>query len=152
MRERATLPQSTHKAFVGESQGFTEAWSGDAVTPTHYRDGIIREVFKVYLISHLVGVGMDFGSGIVQVHYRLNLRPAIAFPLRLKERDHFVPLEHERLGVHLYERDGFRLSAAESGPWAAGPTLGRHNQQVLQELLDMDTADIEALAKDGVLS
>ena len=59
MRERATLPQSTHKAFVGESQGFTEAWSGDAVTPTHYRDGIIREVFKVYLISHLVGVGMD---------------------------------------------------------------------------------------------
>jgi benzylsuccinate CoA-transferase BbsF subunit len=71
---------------------------------------------------------------------------------QLSMREHFVTLEHARLGPHLYERDGFRLGSIPVGPWAAGPTLGQHNQQVLQELLGMDTGDIEKLAQEGVLS
>jgi benzylsuccinate CoA-transferase BbsF subunit len=71
---------------------------------------------------------------------------------QLRQRDHFVPLEHVRLGSHLYERDGFRLSQAPVGPWAAGPSLGQHNVQVLQELLGMDPDDIDELSKEGVLS
>ncbi|MFL6238215.1 MAG: CoA transferase [Actinomycetes bacterium] len=72
---------------------------------------------------------------------------------QLKEREHFVPIEHGRIGVHLYERDGFRLGANDStGPWAPGPLLGQHNAPVLQQLLGMDDRDIDELAKEGVLS
>ena len=71
---------------------------------------------------------------------------------QLKQREHFVALEHPRLGSHLYERDGFRLSGTAVGPWTAGPTLGQHNVQALQALLGMDSDEIDALAKEGVLS
>jgi benzylsuccinate CoA-transferase BbsF subunit len=73
---------------------------------------------------------------------------------QLTAREHFVSLEHGRLGPHLYERDGFRLMApgATVGPTAPGPLLGQHNNQVLQELLGMDQRDIDALTKEGVLS
>jgi benzylsuccinate CoA-transferase BbsF subunit len=73
---------------------------------------------------------------------------------QLAVREHFVSLDHPRIGAHLYERDGFRLSAAEgpAGPWQPGPLLGQHNVAVLQELLDIDTRDIDELAKEGVLS
>jgi benzylsuccinate CoA-transferase BbsF subunit len=73
---------------------------------------------------------------------------------QLLVREHFVSLEHPRLGAHLYERDGFRLSASDGpvGPWDPGPLLGQHNGQVLGDLLDMDTDEIAWLAADGVLS
>jgi crotonobetainyl-CoA:carnitine CoA-transferase CaiB-like acyl-CoA transferase len=72
---------------------------------------------------------------------------------QLNEREHFVALEHLRIGRHLYERDGFRLSASDTtGPWEPGPLLGQHNAEVLQQLLDMDQADIDKLAEDGVLA
>jgi crotonobetainyl-CoA:carnitine CoA-transferase CaiB-like acyl-CoA transferase len=73
---------------------------------------------------------------------------------QLLAREHFVQLEHPRLGYHHYERDGFRLSASQGpdGPWRPGPLLGQHNEEILRDLLDMDPDEIARLAADGVLS
>ena len=73
---------------------------------------------------------------------------------QLLVREHFLSMEHPRLGRHLYERDGFRLSASagSDGPFGPGPLLGQHNERVLRELLDMDPDEIAQLAADGVLS
>ncbi|HEX6311983.1 MAG TPA: CoA transferase, partial [Acidimicrobiia bacterium] len=64
-------------------------------------------------------------------------------------RDHFVALTHPFLGQGLYERNGFRLSAARSGYSRPGPTLGQDNDFVLGEVLGLSAARREALAADG---
>ncbi len=66
-------------------------------------------------------------------------------------RDHFLPLVHPVMGPGLYERNGFRLSDAESGYDRAGPTLGQDNDWVLGELLGLDDAEQQALRDRGAL-
>jgi crotonobetainyl-CoA:carnitine CoA-transferase CaiB-like acyl-CoA transferase len=55
------------------------------------------------------------------------------------------------MGDSLYERNGFRLSAASSGYWRAGPTMGQDNEWALREVLGLDTAQIEALQASGAV-
>lgn len=69
---------------------------------------------------------------------------------QLAHRQHFVPLTHPFLGDGLYERNGFRLSAAASGYDRAGPTLGQDQSWVLTDLLGLDPDDIAASAADHV--
>jgi benzylsuccinate CoA-transferase BbsF subunit len=69
---------------------------------------------------------------------------------QLAHRHHFVPLTHPFLGDGLYERNGFRLSAAASGYDRAGPTLGQDQSWVLTDLLGLDPDDIESLSEDHV--
>jgi benzylsuccinate CoA-transferase BbsF subunit len=70
---------------------------------------------------------------------------------QLAARRHFEPHDHPFMGDTLYERNGFRLGAATSGYWRAGPTLGQDSDWALQELLGLDAADIEALRESGAV-
>jgi crotonobetainyl-CoA:carnitine CoA-transferase CaiB-like acyl-CoA transferase len=70
---------------------------------------------------------------------------------QLAHRSHFEPHTHPFLGDGLYERNGFRLSAAPSGYDRAGPTLGQDNDWVLRELLGLDDAQVDALVAQGAV-
>jgi crotonobetainyl-CoA:carnitine CoA-transferase CaiB-like acyl-CoA transferase len=70
---------------------------------------------------------------------------------QLDFRDHFVELEHPKLGPGAYEHNGFRLSDAPAGYDRPGPVLGEHNDAVLGDILGLSVAELEALAVDGVL-
>ncbi len=70
---------------------------------------------------------------------------------QLAHRHHFEPHTHPFLGDGLYERNGFRLSAAASGYWRAGPTLGQDNDWALREILGLDAGEIEALQSAGAV-
>lgn len=71
---------------------------------------------------------------------------------QLRHRRHFVTVEHPVLGEHLYEENGFRLSATPGGVSRPGPTLGQHNDHVLGDLLGLDRGEVSDLAAAGVLS
>jgi benzylsuccinate CoA-transferase BbsF subunit len=70
---------------------------------------------------------------------------------QLAARQHFERHPHPYMGDSLYERNGFRLAAAPSGYWRAGPTLGQDNDWALPELLGLGSADIEALRQSGAV-
>jgi crotonobetainyl-CoA:carnitine CoA-transferase CaiB-like acyl-CoA transferase len=70
---------------------------------------------------------------------------------QLAHRGHFVPLTHPFLGDGLYERNGFRLSAAASGYHRAGPTLGQDNVWALHDILGLETTQIESLQSAGAV-
>jgi benzylsuccinate CoA-transferase BbsF subunit len=71
--------------------------------------------------------------------------PQLAF------RAHFARLDHPVLGQICYERNGFRLSDAESGYPAATPLLGQHSDFVLRELLGLPAAECERLVACGAV-
>jgi benzylsuccinate CoA-transferase BbsF subunit len=70
---------------------------------------------------------------------------------QLAARQHFQMHTHPFMGDVLYERNGFRLAAAPSGYWRAGPTLGQDNDWALGEVLGLTLDDIEALQKSGAV-
>ena len=71
---------------------------------------------------------------------------------QLAHRHHFVPLDHEVLGVLPYERSGFRLSASPGGFDDSGPLLGEDNDMVLGEILGLSPEEIEQLVADEVIA
>jgi crotonobetainyl-CoA:carnitine CoA-transferase CaiB-like acyl-CoA transferase len=71
---------------------------------------------------------------------------------QLSVRGHFGQLEHPLLGMHYYEQCGIRNGHVNNGVRSPGPLLGQHNEQILRDLLDMDTDEIARLTADGVLS
>ena len=70
---------------------------------------------------------------------------------QLLHRGHFVTLEHACMGPCCYERNGFRLSDADSGYERASPLLGENNEWVLGEILGLDAAEQARLGDEGVL-
>jgi benzylsuccinate CoA-transferase BbsF subunit len=60
---------------------------------------------------------------------------------QLLHRGHFVTLDHACMGPCCYERNGFRLSDADSGYERASPLLGENNEWVLGEVLGLDDAE-----------
>jgi crotonobetainyl-CoA:carnitine CoA-transferase CaiB-like acyl-CoA transferase len=70
---------------------------------------------------------------------------------QLAHRGHFEPHTHPFLGVGLYERNGFRLSACPGGYEHASPTLGQHTEWALGEILGMSPSEIEALRSTGAV-
>jgi len=70
---------------------------------------------------------------------------------QLLHRGHFVTLDHPCMGPSGYERNGFRLSDAESGYPRPSPLLGEHNEFVLGDILGLDGPERERLAAEGVI-
>jgi crotonobetainyl-CoA:carnitine CoA-transferase CaiB-like acyl-CoA transferase len=70
---------------------------------------------------------------------------------QLVHRSHFVALEHPVMGEHLYEQNGFRLSATGGGVSGPGPLIGQHTEHVLIDLLGMDPTEFKALQDAGAL-
>ena len=70
---------------------------------------------------------------------------------QLAHRKHFESHTHPVLGDGLYERNGFRLSACESGYDQASPTLGQDTDWVLSDVLGLSAEEIERLRSTGAV-
>ena len=70
---------------------------------------------------------------------------------QLVSRGHFVELEHELYGRTVVQGSRYRLSRTPAVVDRAAPTLGRHNDHVLRDLLGYDDARIAALDEVGAL-
>ncbi len=70
---------------------------------------------------------------------------------QLRARGHYVALDHPVLGPGEYERNGIRVSGAPCGYLAPSPTLGQHTDEVLTEVLGLDTAAIARLRDAGAI-
>ena len=70
---------------------------------------------------------------------------------QLQHRGHFVRAPHATLGEILVEGTRFKLSRTPPRVERAGPTMGQHNQYVLQELLGYSEERIVELVAAGAL-
>lgn len=70
---------------------------------------------------------------------------------QLSSRGHFESVDHVHLGALEFERSGIRLSANPGGFDLAGPNLGEHTQEVLEDELNMSPLEIEELRAAGAL-
>jgi crotonobetainyl-CoA:carnitine CoA-transferase CaiB-like acyl-CoA transferase len=74
---------------------------------------------------------------------------------QLRAREYFVPLGHATTGTWPLERPPFRLSEGDVHPGGTirrgPPCLGEDTARVLRDVLEMDEAEIAALAEAGVL-
>jgi crotonobetainyl-CoA:carnitine CoA-transferase CaiB-like acyl-CoA transferase len=70
---------------------------------------------------------------------------------QLVERRHFVPIEHPRMGVTMYEENGFRLSSSRGGITQPGPLIGQHTDYVLSEFLGLASDEIARLHETEAL-
>jgi crotonobetainyl-CoA:carnitine CoA-transferase CaiB-like acyl-CoA transferase len=70
---------------------------------------------------------------------------------QLIHRGHLVEVEHPQHGAIHVEGSRFRLSRTPARIDRGAPTLGQHNQRVLEEVLGYDDDRIAALVADGVL-
>jgi crotonobetainyl-CoA:carnitine CoA-transferase CaiB-like acyl-CoA transferase len=73
------------------------------------------------------------------------------FDEHLQARENFVWVENPLLGNEPLYGQPIRLSKTPGTIRSAAPALGQHTREVLEELLGMQAAEIEALAADGVL-
>jgi crotonobetainyl-CoA:carnitine CoA-transferase CaiB-like acyl-CoA transferase len=70
---------------------------------------------------------------------------------QLHLREHFVRLHRPVTGESIYERNGFRLSAARSGYDKPTPLLGQHTEHLLDTVLGYDPDQIHKLRESGAL-
>ncbi len=71
--------------------------------------------------------------------------------VQLAHREHFIRLERAVTGESIYERNGFRLSDAESGFSRASPLLGEHTDEILTGILGYDGAGVNRLRDSGAI-
>ena len=70
---------------------------------------------------------------------------------QLQSREHFVRLERALTGESIYERNGFRLSAARSALEQPSPLLGEHTEEILGKVLAYDADQILQLRESGAI-
>ncbi|MAE94055.1 MAG: hypothetical protein CL910_05290 [Deltaproteobacteria bacterium] len=71
---------------------------------------------------------------------------------QLLDRGFFVELDHPRIGRVRFDGAVTRFSATPARPTWAGPTIGQHTFEVLQDVLGYDEARIAELAEAGALT
>jgi crotonobetainyl-CoA:carnitine CoA-transferase CaiB-like acyl-CoA transferase len=86
----------------------------------------------------------------VPAHEVQNSREACRDP-HLKQRGHFVELEHPVHGTTTVEGPRAKLSRTPARVRAAAPTIGQHNQFVLETILGYGEEKITQLVAAGVL-
>jgi len=70
---------------------------------------------------------------------------------QLQHREHFVHLERPLTGESIYERNGFRLSAATSTYSRPAPLLGEHTDELLTALFAYSPAQLADLRASGAI-
>jgi benzylsuccinate CoA-transferase BbsF subunit len=144
-----------HAAFAcADEDGITDrwitiaCWTQDELDRLHAITGTDVEAFtrtrtRLEVAEALQAAGIeavpveDFGD--------LHDDPQLAY------RHHFEPHTNPVVGPGLYERNGFRLGAVDGGYDRSGPTLGQDNDWVLNDVLGLDDAEIEALRTSGAV-
>lgn len=86
----------------------------------------------------------------VPAHSVQNSRDAYADP-QLAHREHFVSLQHPRLGKFTVEGPRAKLSRTPAAVRRAAPSLGQDNQYVLETILGYDESRISELVASGAL-
>jgi crotonobetainyl-CoA:carnitine CoA-transferase CaiB-like acyl-CoA transferase len=71
---------------------------------------------------------------------------------QLQLRKHFTRLDRPVTGESIYERNGFRLSAAMSSLDRPSPLLGEHNEDILVTALAHDSGMVQELQECGALT
>ena len=71
---------------------------------------------------------------------------------QLQLREHFVRLDRPVTGESIYERNGFRLSAATSSFDRPSPLLGEHTDDILVTALGYDADIVHELQESGALT
>lgn len=71
---------------------------------------------------------------------------------QLKQRGHWVTMNHPEMGPSTYNSAPYRFSGAQSEPASPAPLLGQHTDEVCHDLLGLDDTEIAVLYADGVLS
>ena len=71
---------------------------------------------------------------------------------QLAHRGHWVTLNHAEMGQTIYNAAPFRSSAMPHAPSRPAPLLGEHTNEVCEQLLGLNGAEIEELKRAGVLS
>ena len=69
---------------------------------------------------------------------------------QLKDRQHFVFLDHKVIGRHAYDGTCFQLSESPAS-YSPAPLLGEHTSWVCKEILGMDENKIRELIKAEIL-
>ena len=67
------------------------------------------------------------------------------------ERDYFVELGNSSIGDKPFPGLPVVIDGKRGEGYQPAPKLGEHNREILSELLSMNTAEIEALEREGVL-
>ena len=71
---------------------------------------------------------------------------------QMAHREFYVELEHAEIGPLLHESFSFRLSQTPARLREAAPLLGQHNDYVLQEVLGLSEAEVNAHIVAGAVS
>lgn len=123
----ATLAQ--RKANEDALEAIVSAW-----TATRGADEVVESLQWLGVPAHVAASSLDM----------------IEDP-QLRAREHFVGLEHPRMGISTIETTRYRLSETPGGPVRCAPTTGRDNDHVLRELLGYGDDEIASLQDAGVL-
>lgn len=70
---------------------------------------------------------------------------------QLRARGHWVVLDHEEMGLSLYDNVPYRLSATPGRLRSAAPLLGEHTRDVCLQVLGMDERAYEAAVAEGAI-
>ena len=70
---------------------------------------------------------------------------------QVEARGMLMPLDDPEVGEVRFARTPPHLSAAVDLPAAPAPRLGQHTRTVLEELLGYSSAEVDAMASDGVV-
>jgi benzylsuccinate CoA-transferase BbsF subunit len=80
-----------------------------------------------------------------------NFEDLLLHDAQLKLRAHFVQLDRPVTGESIYERNGFRLSAATSGFTKPAPLLGEDTDEILCRVLEIDNDQLQVLRESGAI-
>lgn len=70
---------------------------------------------------------------------------------QIAQRGLFFDMDHPVIGTARFEGMPIRFSRLEQLNWRSGPLLGEDSRYVLTDILEMDPAEVDALAEEGVV-
>ncbi|MDZ7729469.1 MAG: CaiB/BaiF CoA-transferase family protein [Dehalococcoidia bacterium] len=82
----------------------------------------------------------------------INTIPQVATDPQVQHREMLREIAHPVAGTIRISNTPFRMSRSEAGIKGPPPNLGEHTRDVLEELLGMSDADVEALEESGVVA
>ena len=102
-------------------------------------DAIITEWTKQHTPEEIVESLqlLNIPSGIVQTAQDLIERDE-----HLKDRNHFITLEHPEMGPTLYNNAPFKMSRTPIQPKHPAPLIGANTKEICQELLQLSEKDL----------